>query len=76
MTLSVTMTFGRDGDDAADKDVWMSIWVDDADAVHQRCPGTGPRGHLAADEHALACRRNAGAEPETSNSRVEDQENT
>jgi hypothetical protein len=26
-----------DGDDSAEKGVWMSIWVDDVDAVHQRC---------------------------------------
>jgi catechol 2,3-dioxygenase-like lactoylglutathione lyase family enzyme len=24
-------------DDSLDKGVWMSIWVDDVDAVHQRC---------------------------------------
>jgi catechol 2,3-dioxygenase-like lactoylglutathione lyase family enzyme len=33
----VPMTFGPEGDDNADKGVWMSIWVDDADAVHQHC---------------------------------------
>ena len=30
-------TFGPDGDDAAEKGVWMSIWVADVDAVHRRC---------------------------------------
>jgi catechol 2,3-dioxygenase-like lactoylglutathione lyase family enzyme len=30
-------TFGADGDETADKGAWMSIWVDDVDAVHQRC---------------------------------------
>jgi catechol 2,3-dioxygenase-like lactoylglutathione lyase family enzyme len=30
-------TFGRDGDETSDKGVWMSIWVDNVDAVHQRC---------------------------------------
>ncbi len=30
-------TFGPSGDQTADKGVWMSIWVDDVDAVHQRC---------------------------------------
>jgi len=30
-------TFGPDGDDAADKGTWMSIWVDDVDSVHKRC---------------------------------------
>ena len=33
----VTMTFGPDGDTTADKGVWMSIWVDDVDAVHRHC---------------------------------------
>ena len=33
----VAMTFGREGDDAADRGSWMSIWVDDVDAVHRRC---------------------------------------
>jgi catechol 2,3-dioxygenase-like lactoylglutathione lyase family enzyme len=28
-------------DDALDKGVWMSIWVDDVDAVHQRCLAQG-----------------------------------
>ena len=31
------MTFGPTGDETADKGVWMSIWVDDVDAVHERC---------------------------------------
>jgi hypothetical protein len=31
------MTFGPTGDEEGDKGVWMSIWVDDVDAVHQRC---------------------------------------
>jgi catechol 2,3-dioxygenase-like lactoylglutathione lyase family enzyme len=30
-------TFGPDGDETADKGAWMSIWVDDVDAVHERC---------------------------------------
>jgi catechol 2,3-dioxygenase-like lactoylglutathione lyase family enzyme len=29
-------TFGADGDETADKGSWMSIWVDNVDAVHQR----------------------------------------
>ena len=33
----VKMTFGPDGDETADKGVWMSIWVDDVDAIHRRC---------------------------------------
>ena len=31
------MTFGPQGDETADKGAWMSIWVDDIDAVHRRC---------------------------------------
>lgn len=34
-------TFGPDGDQSADKGVWMSIWVEDVDAVHQRCVEQG-----------------------------------
>ena len=30
-------TFGPDGDQTSDKGVWMSIWVDDVDAVHRHC---------------------------------------
>ena len=30
-------TFGSDGDEQADKGVWMSIWVDDVDEVHREC---------------------------------------
>ena len=30
-------TFGPQGDETADKGVWMSVWVDDVDAVHARC---------------------------------------
>jgi catechol 2,3-dioxygenase-like lactoylglutathione lyase family enzyme len=33
----VKMTFGPDGDETADKGAWISIWVDDVDAVHRRC---------------------------------------
>ncbi|MGH9665333.1 MAG: bleomycin resistance family protein, partial [Bryobacteraceae bacterium] len=29
------LTFAGDGGEAADKGVWMSIWVDDVDAVHR-----------------------------------------
>ena len=34
---NIKMTFGPEGDQAADRGVWMSIWVDDVDAVYQRC---------------------------------------
>lgn len=32
-----TTTYGVEGDDGADRGVWMSIWVADVDAVHERC---------------------------------------
>ena len=32
-----TKTFGPEGDDSAEKGVWMSVWVDDVDAVLERC---------------------------------------
>ena len=34
---ALSQTFGPGGDDAADKGVWMSIWVDDVDAIHGHC---------------------------------------
>jgi catechol 2,3-dioxygenase-like lactoylglutathione lyase family enzyme len=37
----VPSTFGPDGDESGDKGAWMSIWVDDVDAVHQRCVEQG-----------------------------------
>jgi len=36
-----SQTFGATGDETADKGVWMSIWVDDVDAVHQNCVQQG-----------------------------------
>jgi catechol 2,3-dioxygenase-like lactoylglutathione lyase family enzyme len=30
-------TFGAAGSEEADKGVWMSLWVDDVDAVHRQC---------------------------------------
>ena len=36
-----TTTFGPAGDQCADKGVWMSIWVDDCDAVHKHCLDQG-----------------------------------
>jgi catechol 2,3-dioxygenase-like lactoylglutathione lyase family enzyme len=33
----VKRTFGPDGDQRADRGVWMSVWVEDVDAVHRRC---------------------------------------
>jgi catechol 2,3-dioxygenase-like lactoylglutathione lyase family enzyme len=34
-------TFGEDGDEFSDRGVWMSIWVDDVDAVYQTCLDQG-----------------------------------
>ena len=36
-TSGFKMTFGPESNEAAEKGVWMSIWVDDVDAVHRRC---------------------------------------
>lgn len=33
----VLRTFGPDGDEAGDKGVWMSVWVDNVDAIHAEC---------------------------------------
>jgi catechol 2,3-dioxygenase-like lactoylglutathione lyase family enzyme len=33
----IVNTFGPDGDQTADKGAWMSLWVDDVDAVHREC---------------------------------------
>ncbi|WP_368565812.1 bleomycin resistance family protein [Pseudoxanthomonas sp. UTMC 1351] len=30
-------TFGPSSNEAAEKGVWMSLWVDDVDVLHQRC---------------------------------------
>ena len=37
----VKMTFGPDGDQTADKGVWMSLWVEDVDQVHAECVAHG-----------------------------------
>ena len=37
----VKMTFGPDGDQTADKGVWMSLWVEDVDAVYRHCVDQG-----------------------------------
>ncbi len=34
-------TFGPGGEERADKGVWMSIWVEDVDAVHNECIAQG-----------------------------------
>lgn len=33
----VKRTMGPGGDDTAERGVWMSIWVEDVDAVYRRC---------------------------------------
>jgi len=33
----VPRTFGPDGSETGDRGAWMSIWVDDVDAVHRHC---------------------------------------
>ena len=35
------MTFGPEGDESADKGVWLCILVEDVDAVHQNCLAQG-----------------------------------
>lgn len=35
------MTFGPESDEAAEKGVWMSVWVEDVGAVHRRCVEQG-----------------------------------
>ena len=37
----VKMTFGPEGDECADKGAWMSIWVEDVDAVYQHTVAAG-----------------------------------
>ena len=34
---TVAKTFGPVGDEAADKGAWMSVWVEDVEAVYRRC---------------------------------------
>jgi uncharacterized glyoxalase superfamily protein PhnB len=34
-------TFGPGSNESAEKAVWMSIWVDDVDAIHRRCVERG-----------------------------------
>ena len=38
---SASMTFGPKGNQSGDKGAWMSIWVDDVDAIHQHCVAQG-----------------------------------
>ena len=34
---SAARTFGSAGDETGDQGAWMSVWVDDVDAVHRHC---------------------------------------
>jgi catechol 2,3-dioxygenase-like lactoylglutathione lyase family enzyme len=38
---ATTVTGGPGADQRADKGAWVSIWVDDVDAVHERCLAEG-----------------------------------
>jgi len=38
---SNTTTFTVEGDEAADKGAWMSVWVEDVDEVHRQCVAAG-----------------------------------
>lgn len=38
---SNTQTFGENGDETADKGVWISIWVEDVDEVYRHCVAQG-----------------------------------
>jgi uncharacterized glyoxalase superfamily protein PhnB len=33
----VRMTFGPEGNETGDKGVWMSVWIEDVDALYQHC---------------------------------------
>jgi uncharacterized glyoxalase superfamily protein PhnB len=35
------MTFGPGGDETSDKGAWISIWVEDVDAIHRRTVAQG-----------------------------------
>jgi catechol 2,3-dioxygenase-like lactoylglutathione lyase family enzyme len=37
----IKSTFGPEGDETADKGVWMSLWVDDVDEVYRQCMEQG-----------------------------------
>lgn len=34
---TAAMTFGPHGDEEGDRGVWMSIWVENADTLHEQC---------------------------------------
>ncbi|HEV8111188.1 MAG TPA: bleomycin resistance family protein [Planctomycetota bacterium] len=76
---ALKQTGGPDGDDGQEKGVWMSIWVDDVDAIHRTCvengldvtmpPTNEPWGvremHVRhPDGHVFRISKGIGAEPE------------
>jgi catechol 2,3-dioxygenase-like lactoylglutathione lyase family enzyme len=76
---TLKQTGGPDGDDGQEKGVWMSIWVDDVDAIHRTCvengldvtmpPTNEPWGvremHVRhPDGHVFRISKGIGAEPE------------
>ena len=56
-----TTTFQVDDDEAADKGAWMSVWVDDVDAVHKECVAAGAGCDVSTDGHAVEGARDAFA---------------
>ncbi|HET9515503.1 MAG TPA: bleomycin resistance family protein [Gemmatimonadales bacterium] len=34
---NLSSTFGPNGEETADKGVWMTVWVDNVDAIHRHC---------------------------------------
>ncbi len=38
---AVPATFGPQGDETGDRGVWMQLWVDDVDVLHQHCEAQG-----------------------------------
>src|SRR5580700_7331247 len=54
-----TTTFQHEGDEAGDKGVWMSVWVDDVDEMHKHCAARRAGGHISARRYAMARPRDA-----------------
>ena len=58
--------------EAGDKGVWMSIWVDDVDAVHRHCLDQGIEVTMPADRRAVE--RPGDAHPPSGRARLPDQQ--
>ncbi len=56
-------TFGPGADNEAETGVWMSMWVDDVDAVHRRCVEHGLEIPWPPTGHAVERARDARAPP-------------